>query len=54
MENLRLKITNARKRIKSFEKQMELSDSSVWTKLIECEELLIRNYEKRLKTTKKI
>lgn len=48
MENLRLKISNAQKRIKKFEKQMKLSDSQVWAKLIDNELYLIKLYKKRL------
>lgn len=48
MENLRRKISNAQKRIKTFEKQMELSDSPVWAKLIDSELYLIKLYKKRL------
>ncbi len=48
MENLRLKISNAQKRHKKFEKQMKLSDSQVWAKLIDNELYLIKLYKKRL------
>lgn len=50
MENLRLKITNARKRIANFEAMQKTSDSITWSMLIKSELWLIERWEKRLST----